>query len=100
MAQMFNISDNESETSEDREDSGQTDHNRGLPQRKQHLSVPESLKGESVSRACGRVGGTHFISAVSWIHITAHLQEELKRESQTVGIGFKPNLLHMRKYLK
>lgn len=60
MAQMFNISDNESETSEDREDPDQTEHNSGLKQRKQFLSAPDSLKGESVTRACGIV--THVIS--------------------------------------
>ncbi|XP_067299748.1 BCL2 associated agonist of cell death b [Pseudorasbora parva] len=50
MAQMFSISDNESETSEDREDSGQTEHNSGSPQRKQRLTVPDRLKGEQLVR--------------------------------------------------
>ncbi|XP_067256509.1 bcl2-associated agonist of cell death-like [Chanodichthys erythropterus] len=50
MAQMFSISDNESETSEDREDSDQTEHNSGLPQRKELLTVPDSLKGEQLGR--------------------------------------------------
>lgn len=71
MAQMFSISDNESETSEDREESGQTKNNSGSPQRKQHVAVPDRLKGESVSRACRMVTRTHVISVVSWIHSTA-----------------------------
>ncbi|XP_051561080.1 BCL2 associated agonist of cell death b isoform X2 [Myxocyprinus asiaticus] len=46
MAQMFTLSDNESDTSEDREDSGhrQTEAKSGSPQRKQHLTVPDKLK--------------------------------------------------------
>uniref|UniRef100_A0A8C1K3R5 Bcl2-associated agonist of cell death-like n=1 Tax=Cyprinus carpio TaxID=7962 RepID=A0A8C1K3R5_CYPCA len=50
MAQMFSISDNESETSEDREESGQTKNNSGSPQRKQHVAVPDRLKGEQLGR--------------------------------------------------
>lgn len=69
---MFSISDNESETetSEDREESGQMKNNSRSPQRKQHQPVPDKLKGESVSRAC-RIVTTHVISVVSWIHSTA-----------------------------
>ncbi len=54
MAQMFSISDSESETetSEDCEESGQMKNNKS-PQRKQHLPVSDKLKGESVSRTCG-----------------------------------------------
>lgn len=76
MAQMFIISDNESETTEDLEDSGQTEHNSGSSESKQHLTVSDRLKGESVSRACGIVIRTHVISAVSWKHVTAHLQDQ------------------------
>ncbi|XP_058636604.1 BCL2 associated agonist of cell death b [Onychostoma macrolepis] len=52
MAQMFSISDNESETetSEDREESGQMKNNSGSPQRKQHLALPDKLKGEQLGR--------------------------------------------------
>lgn len=44
MAQMFTVSDNESETSEDHEDSLQT--HRESPQRKKH-PVSDKLKGKS-----------------------------------------------------
>lgn len=59
---MFSISDNESETetSEDREESGKMKNNSGSPQRKQHLPVPDKLKGESVSRACRIATTRHF----------------------------------------
>jgi len=53
---------NESETTEDLEDSGQTEHNSGSSERKQHLTASDRLKGESVSRACGIViTHTHVI---------------------------------------
>ncbi|KAI7814527.1 BCL2-antagonist of cell death b, partial [Triplophysa rosa] len=47
-AQMFTVSDNESETSEDHEDSLQT--HKESPQRKQHLTVSARLKGEKLVR--------------------------------------------------
>jgi len=75
MAQMFTISD-ESETTEDLEDSGQTEHNSGSSERKQHLTASDRLKGESVSRACGIVITHTRHSAVSWKHITARLQDK------------------------
>lgn len=47
MALMFNISDDsETETMEDSEDSSQNIHKSGSAQRKQHLTVPDRLKGE------------------------------------------------------
>ncbi|XP_077084348.1 BCL2 associated agonist of cell death b isoform X3 [Siphateles boraxobius] len=49
MAQMFIISDNESETTEDLEDSGQTEHNSVLSERKQHLTVSDRLEGKGHS---------------------------------------------------
>ncbi|KAG1955471.1 bcl2-associated agonist of cell death [Pimephales promelas] len=49
MAQMFTISD-ESETTEDLEDSGQTEHNSGSSERKQHLTASDRLKGEQLGR--------------------------------------------------
>lgn len=76
MAQMFIISDMESETTEDLEDSGQTEHNSGSSEREQHLTVSDRLKGESVSRDCGIVIRTRVISAVSWKRVTAHLQDK------------------------
>lgn len=73
MEHMFSISDNESETetSEDREESGQMKNNSGSPQKKQYLPVPDKVKGESVSRACRIVTRTHVISVVSRIHSAA-----------------------------
>ncbi|CAM4520558.1 unnamed protein product [Leuciscus chuanchicus] len=53
MAQMFIISDNESETTEDLEDSGQTEHNSGSSERKQHLTVSDRLK-DKVGEQLGR----------------------------------------------
>lgn len=47
MAQMFTLSDNESDTSEDHEDSLQTEAKKGSPQKKQHLTLSERLKGNS-----------------------------------------------------
>lgn len=46
---MFIISDNESETTEDLEDSGQTEHNSGSSESKQHLTVSDRLKGKGHS---------------------------------------------------
>lgn len=115
MAQMFSISDNESETetSEDREESGQMKNNRGSPQRKQHLPVPDKLKGESLSRAC-RIVTTHVISVVSWIHSTADHNYKQIQECSTLYIqrnsvvalvvAFKTNnesnLFHIKRYFK
>ncbi|XP_026122975.1 BCL2 associated agonist of cell death b [Carassius auratus] len=52
MEHMFSISDNESETetSEDREESGQMKNNSGSPQKKQYLPVPDKVKGEQQGR--------------------------------------------------
>lgn len=51
MALMFNISDDsETETMEDSEDSSQNIHKSGSAQRKQHLTVPDRLKGEQLGR--------------------------------------------------
>lgn len=76
MAQMFSISDNESETetSEDHEESGKMKNNSGSPQRKQHLPVPDKLKGESVSRACRIVTTRHFCCILDTQHSRPQLQ--------------------------
>ncbi|XP_051993586.1 BCL2 associated agonist of cell death b [Xyrauchen texanus] len=52
MAQMFTLSDNESDTSEGREDSGhrQTEAKSGSPLRRQHLTAQDKLKGEQFGR--------------------------------------------------
>lgn len=123
MAQMFSISDNESETSEDREDPDQTEHNSGLPQGKQLLTVPDSLKGKSVTRACGKAINTrHFCCILDTHHCTfTRRMQRMWRTAQTwicvnlklfflwiisvlaLVLTFKddnePNLFYMKKYL-